>query len=409
MPSRVRTRNFGLSSGGQRTLTNKFGPTTYLSGLDCETNSEYMEDVTGNPLGENPMFRRVIKVDPLRVNGSRKNGSYEHFYSNVIPFPYGSGSLTHSLVGLPSLSWLITEALARANPASDPDFDALNFGWELREFPRMLLSLGQLFKRGYVFQSLTGLDIGFRFGWKPLLADMRKLLVTVENVERRIQRLKRLKKGFSTDLGTFDSPPTPQLLNWANDVKGTRTRVTTQHAWAYISYQHDADIDFGYDADLAQKAFDLAFNTKLSAATIWNSIPWTWLIDYLGNVGTFLEVHRGNMPVKVSTVTLMRETFTTFTDVPTSPTVSTVVYSGGNATLHTKQRDVHYNPTALLALAPGIGAAQLTNLASLALAVMGRNPQVQRTTGVKSPAWYAKVAKATKQQKRYGKSYIKLR
>nr|UUW21137.1 MAG: hypothetical protein [Sanya steitz-like virus 5] len=171
---------------------------------------------------------------------------------------------------------------------------------------------------------------------------------------------------------------------------------------------NERNISFGNDPKLQQLAFDLAFSTKLSAATIWNSFPWTWLIGYFSNVGRFLEVYRGGYPVKVSTISLMRYHRSSFTDVP-STSGPDLRYSGGYSTLETKGRFISYSPSAFLALAPGITSGQLANLASLVLAFMGRNPEVQRRTGVRPPSWYRKVTQAQNQVKAYGKTRIKLR
>lgn len=410
MPIRERTRDFGLTSGGSRSTFNSITQaTTVVSGIDCQSSTEYCMDEIGNFGEENLFDLRKVNADPIVVSGSRRVGNFFHTYNNLIPCSYTASALTHSLLGLPTLQYLQTEALARANPASDPDVDVLNFGWELREFPRMIKSLGDLLKRGYSAQALFGADVGARFGWKPLIADLRTLLGVQAAVERRIQKLKRAKFGFQTQLGSWTTPELVQLLNWSNDIRCTRYKITSQVAWAHISYVSDkGDVDFGSNPDLQQKAFDLAFSTKLSYATIWNSFPWTWLIDYLANVGRYLEAYRGGYPVKVSRITLMRSTFTSIKDVVTT-TGADLKTSGGDSTYETKHRAVFVNPTPSFSLAPGIGMAQLANLASLATAFMGRNSKVQRRTSVNSPAWYRKVRQSQNQVKAYGKSKVKLR
>lgn len=43
----------------------------------------------------------------------------------------------------------------------------------------------------------------------------------------------------------------------------------------------------------------------VSASTIWNAIPWSWLSDYLTNIGDILDARRGFISFSLTGVNLM--------------------------------------------------------------------------------------------------------
>jgi hypothetical protein len=46
------------------------------------------------------------------------------------------------------------------------------------------------------------------------------------------------------------------------------------------------------------------FNT-IDAASLWNAMPWSWLFDWFGSVGDFLDAHRNGVPCEATEVCVM--------------------------------------------------------------------------------------------------------
>lgn len=392
MPPRTRTRNmFQFSAGSYRWRVING---TWFNGSTTNPyyrKEEYCNDTVGvYPYTENDLALHAKDVKrPLVYNGTFKYGAYEYECSGYHPAfnycrnTYGPSTTTtsgHVPGSVSTVGYLQTELLARANP-SVPDVDLLNFIWELKEFPSMLRHLGDLWSFGKniptYFRSgvrwnkqarsaIGGAPITVAFGWKPLLSDLRSLVATAEAIDRRLQQLREASKpgGTTTRMrirsGQLSSSHNTQIGPFYYQVR----RTTQFEEWGVLKHSipNTGRIPYWTFED----ACSLAYSTNLSAATVWNSFPWSWLIDYLYNVGSFLEAGQNRLGWKAEKALIMRKYITHCELIPYGPYPPGT--QNGSMTWTSKNRNVVVNPTPVIAFRPMITSGQLTNLGALALA-----------------------------------------
>jgi len=185
-----------------------------------------------------------------------------------------------------------------------------------------LLEAGSLLKlASNNFFSLVGsAHLNQVFGWEPMIQDLKALSKITTEIENRIKEFNALvSKGGSRR----------RVHLWNQKV----STVTT--AWLYSSYQGAwADtVDTTYESrvwgsvrwvpnrtspiDLAKlTAFNEAMRIVLDlripdASTIWEAIPFSWLVDYFLNVGDSLQAIEDTDKVLPRDICIMRERVTT--------------------------------------------------------------------------------------------------
>lgn len=380
MPARHREKNKFLHSGGsvfrRHTVT---GATTTTAG-HTPTSIKVCDDWIGRYDQDNPLTIRSIRYNPVRVSGTGDSTfNYYEWNSLAITSPVSLNGSEHVTTGIPTQAYLITEALARANPYARPEVDTFNFLFELRDFPAMLRHLGDLWQAGRkadiagILNGSRQTPIAIQFGWRPLINDLKTLFSVAQAVERKRQRLEEFGDDFTTKhIRLVDLEVSDKISKTFGFTTSTRIRNTRFLSWATIKHK----LEVPPRMSLGQwegEAVEAAFNLSPDFATLWSSIPWSWLIDYCANIGTFLESQRaGNLGrYKASSLCLMRQYQTVSRDVSVAPSGAidwSVVIKGEGYRATAKTRSIHPNPTARLAFKPFLTQGQLGNLAALALA-----------------------------------------
>jgi len=145
------------------------------------------------------------------------------------------------------------------------------------------LGLKNSLSRSRVTEQLADAWLELQFGWKPLLND----------VDDGCRALAILNTGQSLSTGrisaahTHESNPTRTTVKYSqngialwNVLTDTRTRCTTVFRGALR-------VEARNPAELRRDLF--GFNPNNFAPTIWNLIPYSFLIDYFTNVGDIIE------------------------------------------------------------------------------------------------------------------------
>jgi hypothetical protein len=110
-------------------------------------------------------------------------------------------------------------------------------------------------------------------------------------------------------------------------------------------------------------------------ASVWNSLPWTWLIDYFGTIGSFIEASGGKLPYEVRNMCIMFHTVDTVTLEPVGPYSGD--FSGGHNRTETKQRTVYLSPTPTIWYKNALTRHQKNILLALVTSkLLGTNPGV---------------------------------
>lgn len=208
---------------------------------------------------------------------------------------------------------------------------------ELRELPQLMRSFG-----GPLLRRFSNAYLGAEFGIKPFINDIYSLMDFTVAVEQRIKRLERLvkygydikKTQYRTDY--WRGNPSEVWVNSLNfGVKAIERPSAKRKIWGYSKWVPTNPFTFRSDIELAEKARRLVLGlNNVSFASLWNAIPWTWLIDWFSNVGDVLETHRNSHEIHCAGIFLCVEqtkylrsamSFSESSGVRMSPFVSEVV------------------------------------------------------------------------------------
>lgn len=319
MVNRTRTRivdSFGAGWSERKITTNPVIHTDHLqNSIGDAKYYESTQDVIGLPLVDHALT--INQYDnrgflPLTGRIDQGGGSYIQ-YENYLPS--GFTLVSHVSVPLPTIGESALTLRARSNPSRE-EVSIPNFLYELKDLPRMIRqmkNLGPLFKnlgrRGNsdaVKSAISSNYLGFEFGWKPLLSDIAQLLQFQSQVDRRILELNRLYSGTGLkrrlDLALESATSTTSIV--ADSSLGAfitvrKHRVTRVHRWGTIRWRPTVvPKDIGHQA-LGRQARRLVHGIDhlgVDAVQAWNAIPFSWLADWFGNFGEFLEAHRNDVP-----------------------------------------------------------------------------------------------------------------
>lgn len=322
---------------------------------DVEGGHAQVSDQTGT--GDCAPF----SVHKLSIEGGRVNvfNSPGNFWENYRVDFLDATSFSH----LGSLqdkldSDYATQAVARTNP-SRPYVD----------IPINILELGDIARtlRREGFRSIAALgrqNLRYQFGIAPLVGDLVKLANFQDQVARRISELERLQspRGLRR---------TVKLDAWTEQASYSRVMQSNQYFWTDMVTQTTMALVKGHvrwlpdtnyrpmtSSDRQRLAFRSVLGLTFDSSTVWEVIPWSWLVDWCSNVGQFFAAHRNIVPATLSGVHIMRETKSWF---QTPGGINTPI----NVQLHTKTR----NPAAVVPVAhfPFLTAGQMGILGSLAV------------------------------------------
>jgi hypothetical protein len=109
-----------------------------------------------------------------------------------------------------------------------------------------------------------------------------------------------------------------------------------------------------------------ALGLNASAATIWNAIPWSWLLDYFFNIGLLMEARRGYSSWHFKDLHVMVKSTKTTSIASTLNQVRSMSYSGGKKIYTRKERSyVGSNPNVGFGFAPMLNLRQTSILGAL--------------------------------------------
>lgn len=201
--------------------------------------------------------------------------------STVVPILFGSRS--------------INDVLADTNP-SRPHIDLPYFFGELRELPELLYHYGKSKLRNAANANLTS-----EFGWELLVSDLKSMLDFQAAVDRRAEHLSRgFRNGgfrFRRELAKGSYLAAPVTVANSGPITGMTYRQSgSTRKWCSVSWVPDEDVRQGIPtpSEIRRRAFLACIGGRVDASTVWNLLPWSWLIDWFGDVGSFL-LSRRNM------------------------------------------------------------------------------------------------------------------
>lgn len=219
---------------------------------------------------------------------------------------------------MPSMPYLAVQLLAATNP-SRPVMDLPVSLLELRELPQLVQSLGNNLIKRWAKGTLMR-----EFGWTPLASDFNALMGFAKSTSNRMELLTKLSKGPMTrKVGLYShSIIGPRSIVEVNSsppsmgVTVSRQSVTTINAWGYVTWSpitSEFEKIQKYDPGFKFLSRKIVLGATVDASTLWNALPWSWLADWFGNIGDYLQANRNLVPVVPDTPAICVKTQTVTT------------------------------------------------------------------------------------------------
>lgn len=288
------------------------------SGLNVFTGASSITDFVYD--GDcHPLLINSWSMDPGRLNGE----TGQSLFFDYVPTIYrNQGNFPHinMLPISPTDGWLANNALARTNP-SRAHVDVPVMVLELPEILSLIKELG-----GNLIRKIGQANLNLQFGVLPLVDDLAKIVDFQDQFGRRAQQLERLQGsgGYrrTVDQGTFTGR-NPTLSKTIQSEGGAVinkicTAMTTEICRSHVRWFPPGDFK-----TLSAKSRSLlahrimhGFTRKgwpnIDMLTLWEIIPWSFLIDYAFDISGFFRATRNIIQCQTVGAIVMRETKTTW-------------------------------------------------------------------------------------------------
>lgn len=320
-------------------------PTRYRSRYDGGFRKGGRATSLGPPLGDFSQgdYYRLIE-DMWDTEGYRDESNYLFKMTRCNTVGYFSGQGSHyyttsqwaiadywyfwdltNITNQPSDNNAALMTLARTNP-SRPALDVPVFIKELRDIPRMLKHIGNRIQRGskgarrlikdYTAEMAAEDSLALQFGWAPLVSDLIKVLDFQESVNQRMNEIDRLYNGnthLKRKVTVYrENVDKGKRAHFCGPPYSAQTRVIVQYEqealkWGSVRWLPSTAPEFSSDDEQLDYAKKLVTGLKgdISPSTVWNGLPWSWMLDWFGATGDFLEAHRNTVPVQHEDLNIM--------------------------------------------------------------------------------------------------------
>jgi hypothetical protein len=196
-------------------------------------------------------------------------------------------------------------AISRCAPTK-PAFDgAVALGELVREgFPRLAVSTLKHDVKKY--RALGSDYLNVEFGWKPFVSDLRKFAHSVQTSDDYIQQLARnsgkdVRRRYKFPVVSSESEKL-ERSNWPGAasswqmVSGTGnlySRVSSvEKTWFSGAFTYHFDLSGSSSWERVSNAatrFRHLYGIKLTPDVLWNLMPWSWALDWVGNIGDVMS------------------------------------------------------------------------------------------------------------------------
>lgn len=252
-----------------------------------------------------------------------------------LPAFYIPTSAVQGFIQAPSgLSELVSASLRTMLPLIRPELSLVNSAIELKDFktlkgtirnilklPKLALRRGRKFKNVWnMLQVAADVYLQWKFNISPLISDVHSIYRALANTERRlnglISRAGKLQVAhFTRNIDEFTNSDEEVSGPWAcgtfrheggGDLSSYAT-ATHRRLVHYDASVFHAQLQYNYhytDYQLEHArvlALLDSLGVNLNPAIVWNAIPWSFVVDWLVDVGRWLNTQRiGNMDPKIN-------------------------------------------------------------------------------------------------------------
>lgn len=247
---------------------------------------ETIEDVHGNKEGVNPLYHLTVAMHDMKPMHDyvQDIGSEELVHwTKPVYWPFLAESNLLALVPYPSqgtLDEFFDGCFSTFHEQIPLNVSLLNFLWELREVQDLIPKLSRSITR-----SAAGGFLWFKFGIKPFLSDLKKLINIRDTVLDRLAWLQQ-SRGRSVRLG-YSSKFEPSKYVYHPNINrsdGNVVRAELEYsscllrAGGFLTHHLE-----GLDDTFSElKAISAALGLNNPAAVVWEAIPYSFVLDWFG-------------------------------------------------------------------------------------------------------------------------------
>lgn len=315
----IRSRTRDLRSAFTGSYYNYLANPATVYSTSAMGTRDWIEDVVGHPTDDNPLaIKQWIQYQP-RLNGQYRSSFspyklLKEFIDRPIdyrPDPPDSRAPFSSLLSEVARIVLAQELLAKTTPMA-PHVSVPTVLGELKDLPSLVHGWGR-----NVIQLVAKGHITWRWGLKPMISDVCKLLDFAKAVDVRWRWLNTLQKGksirrrVSLRSGTAAASAIVYLQSSGCIIRATRSTTYTEKVWGTARWKavwptyipHDLDSQY----KLARR-LTLGITGYEALAAAWELMPWSWLIDWFADVGGYIQSHNNTVPLDCDSICLMQKT-----------------------------------------------------------------------------------------------------
>lgn len=306
-----------------------------------------------------------------RINKAYTSWYESSFYDYIAEVLYNHANFPHldvSGLNIPSNVDAATSAAARTSP-SKPYVDVPADLLELADITRLIKGWGDsLLSNG------ANVNLGLNFGVMPVVSDLYKLWDFSDQVDRRVKVIQKLQEsGYrrTVDVNWWSTQATPTIVcqstgRYIDRPFNVNTRVGMR---CHVRWVPTPDLSsMTVPSSIRALARRAVLGSQITLSTLWEITPWSWLIDWCGNVGQYLSAQRNIVPARLDGVHIIKHTKTTYSSSQWGPDGSGLTMTPISFLRETKTR----TPTFIAPVAhfPFLSESQMGIVASLAITRM---------------------------------------
>lgn len=168
-------------------------------------------------------------------------------------------------------------------------------------------------RRNRPISELANDHLQYAFGWAPLLSDLSKIWDVSEWTDQRARMLLRAQQqGFITRTKQRGTHSQRFVVNnepyntFGYSISGVATTDCSSRAWTSSRWRYVGSIPFGSSLSQARQGLkSAAYGWDLTFDTIWNAIPWSWMVDYFTDISDILSIHSNKAGFKFDSAVAM--------------------------------------------------------------------------------------------------------
>jgi len=315
-----------------------------------------------------------VKAKPARFNMPWSNYAREQRRITNVPLLPSSTAPIVWEAGWQALLYKAVASIQDSGPIADVPTSVAE---AISDIPRMAMSILGVIASGW---------LSYHWALKPLNEDLKKLQNLTNEISKRLERhRKKLRTKRWTGSGngvavltSSGSSSSNQAVNGSETVISLQTATLEENrAWwvASLSVREGVDIP-GFMKKQWSNGFQTgATDPGVIVRTLYELIPWSWLIDYFATLGTLVKYHSNQVVYDVPAISLMA-TYTLKRTISPSRWSSGGNKNWGNVTpgytkKTWKRRQIHYSPGVGIAIDPLLTWTQIANLFAVASSLRG--------------------------------------